>query len=574
VKPAAALLALILALVAPPSAGANAEEPAELLPGMSGVVRTALLGDIVEEIPLTFLGTYENVLGPGFDLHLVQLEGPLAEKIGVANGMSGSPVYIEGELIGALAYRLGFMPRVPVAGVTPIKDIRNSRLSEPPAAKSGDGVASPIGTPVQMSNVSSLVREWAEPQLKELGFMPVSGGGVGEADAGAQNLEAGSPIGIELVRGDLNIAATGTVTLVESDRVYAFGHSFLSAGRIELPMVAANVVHTLADAAGSVKLTSIGPEIGTFTEDRLSAIVGSKGVKARMMPVDLRISGASYGEQSFHFELARQTRMAPLLAALVVANSLSNNLGYDQKATLLASGNIRFADLSDLPIEMAFANDGTPPVGLTLAQAVQRRLEDIWTNPFFLPEVEGLDLEIEILPEVHRYHLDALLYDRGPLRPGQNLEVQCLLRRYRGEARTETLTLQLPPDLPDGTTLTLAVGSPAQIQRALGRPIAERLRSSRDLETTLRALSDMRSPHRLTAVLFRKRGAVVTRGTAFEQLPPTAEHLLATRSSTGTASRAAVSSLVHAEIELDGPVGGGLQVKLRVDSALDAEEKQ
>jgi len=562
------LLALAITLTVALSPANHAATSTDLLPGKSGVVRTVLKGHTIEEIPLTFLGTYENVLGPGFDLHLVQLEGPIAESVGVANGMSGSPVYIDGELIGALAYRFGFMPRVPVAGVTPIERILDAARLGPLAAPAVDAVASPIGTPIQMGSMCGLVREWAEPQLRELGFIPVAGGSSGETAAAPQELVPGSPVGAELMRGDLAIAATGTVTLVDGDRVYAFGHPFLGAGRVEIPMISAEIVHTLADITGSLKLTSPGHEIGMFTEDRLSAIVGSIGARARMIPVDLHVSGEGYGEQSFHFEMVRHARLSPLLAAAAVANALSSNLGLDQKATMLATGRVRVTGMPDLPLEMAFAGEGAPPAGLAIAVALQARLVELWANPFTFPEVEGLQLEVKVEPDVHRYRLDALHYDRRPLQAGQMLEVQCVLRKYRGDTRTETLRLQVPPGLADGTALTLAVGSPAQIDRALGRQIAARMRSARDLGSTLKALGDMRSAHRLTAVLFSKEGGVVSRGAAFEQLPPTAEHLLATRSAAGGGSRKAVSSLVRTEVELNGPVEGGLTVRLLVASIL------
>jgi hypothetical protein len=568
------VLAFTIMLGAALSPADLAATTTDLVPGKSGVVRTVLKGRTIEEIPLTFLGTYENVLGPGFDLHLVQLQGPVAESVGVANGMSGSPVYIDGELIGALAYRFGFMPRVPVAGVTPLEQILDASRLGPPAVQEENAVASPIGTPIQMGGMSGLVREWVEPQLRELGFIPVAGGASGETSAAPQELVAGSPVGAELMRGDLAIAATGTVTLVDGDRVYAFGHPFLGAGRVEIPMISAEVVHTLADIAGSLKLTSPGREIGMFTEDRLSAIVGLIGARARMIPIDLSVSGEGYGEQSFHFEMVRHSRLSPLLAAAAVADALSSNLGLDQKSTMLAAGRVRVAGMPDLPLEMAFAGEGAPPAGLAIAVALQTRLVELWSNPFTFPEVEGLELVVEVTPEVHRYRLDAMHYDRGPLQAGQTLEVQCLLRKYRGDTRTETLRLQVPPGLADGTALTLAVGSPAQIDRALGRQINARMQSARDLGSTLKALGEIRSAHRLTAVLFSKGGAVVSRGAAFEQLPPTAEHLLATRSAAGGRSRKAVSSLARTEVELDGPVEGGLAVKLLVDSDLEAEKKE
>jgi hypothetical protein len=550
------------------------ESPSGLVPGMGGVLRTALQGDNIEEIPLTFLGTYENVLGPGLDLHLVQLEGPTADRIGVANGMSGSPVYVEGELIGALSYRLGSLPRDPVAGVTPIDDILNASRRGSSSAPEADRVTSPIGTPVQLGGMSGPAREWTEPKLRELGLVPVAGGQTGGSIASPSTLEAGSPVGVELVRGDLGIAATGTVTLVDGDRVYAFGHSFLGEGRMELPMISVGVLHTLADLAGSLRLASLGPEVGMFDEDRLSAIVGRTGSRARMLPVDIRISGADYGEQNFHYEIARHRLLSPILTAAVVANSLTSNLGFDEETTMLASGRVSLAGIDDLPLEMAFTGAGAKPAGLAVAQALHERLSQLWSNPFSFPEVEALELDVDVVAGLRSYRLDGLRYDRGPLRSGQKLDVHCVLRGYRGGTRTEKLTLEVPSTLPERTVLTLAVGPPAQIERALGRPIGRRLESAGDLGSMVRALGEIHSARRLTAVLIRRAGGAVAHGRAFEQLPPTAEHLLATDSLAGSSGRVSLSTLARAEIELDGPVDGGLAVHLLVDSALEPEEEE
>jgi hypothetical protein len=537
------------------------------------VLLTAIQGTFIEEIPVEFIGTYEDVLGPGHDLHLVKLLGPLADSIGVARGMSGSPVYIEGRLIGALSYRLGFLPTEPVAGVTPIEDIVDAVKTAGSSTPAEGGVAAPIGTPVQMGGVVGPVRQWAEPMMRELGFVPVIGGHSSEDDSSEFELQPGSPVGVQLVRGDLTIGATGTVTWVDGERIFAFGHPFLGSGRIELPMIAAEVLHTLADEAGSLKLAKLGPEVGMFVEDRLSAIVGYKGSRARMIPMELEVSGSAYGEQSFNFEIARHTRLAPLMSGIVVANTLQRNLGRDRRSTMMASGRIRLNGLPDLPLEMAFAGDAAGNPGIGIAQALMQLLTQLWLNPFSYPEVDGIELKVEVQDEAHLYRIDTLLYDRGPLRPGQTLEVQCALQKYRGEKIKKKFGLQIPRGLPRGTVLTLAIGPPAKIDQALGRPIVERLRSARDLPAALRALSELKSSHRLTAVLYKEAGGVVSRGAAYEQLPPTAEHLLATRAATDATKRTRYSPLARSEIEMNGPVEGGLAVRLLVDSNLEAQEE-
>jgi hypothetical protein len=562
------------AALAAASAAAPVPEHSDPEPGARGVALTTLRGSDVEEIPLTFLGTQRNALGPGYDLHLVMLEGDLADHVGVAAGMSGSPVYIDGELVGALAYRVGFMPREAVAGVTPIRDILSAaRSAPPPQTGEEQALAVPIGTPVQLGGLVGPIREWLAPRLRERGFVPIAGG----SDAGdviAGELRAGAPVGVELVRGDLGIAATGTVTLVDGDRVYAFGHSFFGDGRVEMPMTSVEVIHTLADVAGSFKLSRMGPELGVITEDRLSAVVGRTGRRARMIPLDLVVSGASYGERRFHFEVARHATLAPLLSGVAVANSLTADLGHEREATMLVTGRVRIREAEDLPLDLAVAGEGVPDTGLSIAGEIQRTLGALWRNPFAPLEVEGIELQVSVAPEARLYRVEALQYDRGPLRPGEVLDLQCVLRKYRGETVTRRFRLPIPRDLAGEETLVLAVGPPDQVERALGRPLDRRLSSARDLDTMIRALGEQRSAHRLTAVLFRRAGGVVSRGAEYGALPPTAERLLASRGAAGAAQRTPVALLARREIELDGPLGGGLLVRLSIDPALGSDEEK
>lgn len=271
---------------------------------------TALQGNDIQEVPLTFLGTYKDATGPGRDLYLVQLEGPVAEKIGVAAGMSGSPVFLDGHLVGALSYRIGTLPRDAIGGVTPVRDMRDATIASA-SGQGGGTTAKPIRTPILGGGLVGPVRDWLAPQLEEMGFVLVSGGSGGpETGDDGTTLQPGSPVGVALVRGDMTIAATGTVTWVDEDRVYAFGHRFLGSGRTEMPMLAAEVLHTVPDMIGSVKLAQVGAEVGAILDDRLTAVVGRLGMQARMIPVDLVVRGADYGEQTFHFELVQNTTLA------------------------------------------------------------------------------------------------------------------------------------------------------------------------------------------------------------------------------------------------------------------------
>jgi len=536
-----------------------------LVPGARGSVVTVLEGKRRIEIPLTYLGTYRNFSGPGYDLHLVQLEGPEAERVGVAAGMSGSPVYFDGKMIGALAYRLGFMPKTAIGGVTPIEDILDAAREEQQGQPSDSGI-SPIATPVSAVGLSSGARAWLAPHLAEAGLMLSAGGAGGDGGSAERSLEPGSPVGVELVRGDMRIAATGTVTWVEGDRVYAFGHPFLGSGRVEMPMVSAEVIHTLADLAGSFKLSNIGGELGAVVEDRHAAIVGQMGRRARMIPVDLSVHGADYGDADYSFEVIRSPTLAPVLSAVSVMTALQTSAGYSQTATLMARGRVRMRDLPDLPLEMAVAGTaGSDPSGLLAAELVGI-LGALWRSPFGDPGVLGIELAVEARREIVRYKLEELHYDREALRPGDTLEVRCVLRPYRGDPITKLLTLQLPERLPEDGRLVLVVGNPRNVDVALGNVLSQRFRSAEDPAGYIGVLADLHAPHRLTALVVERGGAVIAGGDAYSQLPPTAERLLATRNK-GTRRRAAAySPIASAETALDGPIAGTLQIRLRVQS--------
>jgi hypothetical protein len=489
--------------------------------------------------------------------------------------MSGSPVYIDGRLIGALSYRLfgGGLPREPVAGVTPIEDILDAARSRTVTAGRDAAALSPIGTPVLLGGMIGPVREWVGEQLEEMGFVLVGGGEAEDVASIPTELRPGSPLGVTLVRGDFNVAFTGTVTWVDGDRVYAFGHPVLGTGRVEMPMVSAEVIHTLGDLGGSIRLSNVGAELGAIVEDRLTAVVGRTGVRARMIPVDLRVSGAAYGESSFRFELARSTTLTPLLAGMVVANALIANTGYDQEATVRADGAIRLAGLPDLPVEMAFAGEGITDPSIAVAAVLQQTLNGLWRNPFDEVEVDGIDLRVAVEPEVRRYRVDAVLYDRDPLRPGDTLTLRCVLSRYREESVTRELTLDVPAGVPPGSRLSVAVGSPLDVERALGGPTAERLRSAEDLESAIRVLGERRSAHRLRAVLFHETPAVISRGAIYDDLPPTAARLLSAPGASRRDARRRLSRLSSAELEMDGPIEGGLTLRLQVDSGSGSKEE-
>lgn len=557
-------------------------------PGDAGTARTVLSGDAIEELPVRFIGALDGALGPGIDLYLVELLGEVGETVGVANGMSGSPVYFEGRLFGALSYRMGAFPERAIAGVTRIEDMRAADLamlpSSPPAVADAEldapgaaGGLRPIATPVAYSGLTPRVREWLDRELAPYGWVLAPGGASstgdaasadpgaeGAADGPAPVLLPGSAVGVELVRGAISLAATGTVTSVDGDVVLAFGHPFFGSGNVRAPLVAASVVHTLSDRAGSQKLSNVGREVGATVGDRTTAIVGRLGARAPMVPLRVEVVDPRTGSETYRFEVISGAPMSPSMFGASIASALSDRLGFETDVTAFATGSVRLADYPDVPIDLAFSSDrGGHPV-FRVAQGVQQVLGTLASNRFRDVYPTAVDLRVELRPGAQSYRLVELLYPRDGVEPGETLEVTVVMERRRGETLERTLSLRVPEGTEAGTRLALAVGSPRDVESVSGEPIGSRRSTATGIEELVATFANPRGEHRLTAMLFRRDPAVVAGGAVFGQLPPTIRSLVKGARPSREQRALGFVPVATAETSLDGPVYGGLAGGMRV----------
>jgi hypothetical protein len=507
------------------------------------------------------------------------LKGDVGAEIGVAAGMSGSPVYINDELIGALSYRMGVMPRKAIAGVTPIATMLDAAQQAATTAPTS-ALARPIRTPLMTAGLHPALKEWAHEQLEAFGLEWSDGGAVssgGASSAAGQPLEAGGPVGIALVRGDWTFAATGTVTLVDGDTVYAFGHPFVGNGSVEYPMVQAEVVHTLADSSGSQKLANVGAEIGMIVDDRLTAVVGRLDLRARTIPMSVTIQwpqGSPPGTTATaEMEVVDAPGLTPILVSLGVSNTILRRVDYENDVTVLAQGEIAFSGGRTLPFELSASGSNAVDPSSQIASQLQQTLGTLWNNPFEKAQVESIDVNISVEPSQRSYFLETLHYDREAVQPGATVEVQCVLKPWRGDAIKRTLQLTVPHGVSSGTGLRIAVGTPDQIQRALGNPLAARLQSSNDLGDVISVLGQLQATHRLVAILYQNSPTVTRDGVTYSDLPPTAAHLLSRGARVGGVSRSRVSLLGRAEIEMDGPIKGGLSMRVQIAGGSGDEEQ-
>jgi hypothetical protein len=502
------LAALLLVSAAVSLAAAEKQEILPLdqvKPGMKGVAYTIFAGDQIEKFDLEVIGVLPNLIGPKQSIILVQLKGPKVEHTGVVAGMSGSPVYIDGKLVGALSLKFGIFTKEPIAGVTPIENMleiqsatepqRAGNSTTPVAAGTpgqepnlqfaadsttkqyrlpaelaqrvgagGGAYLSPIETPLVFSGFHAAALGRFAEQLTGYGMVATQGGTSAPRPDEA-HLEPGDMVGMVLVRGDLSIQAACTVTLVTSERVFACGHPFLGFGAIQMPMSRARVVTTLSSALASTKIVNSGGVIGTITQDRLTAVMGRIGAAPRMIPVELTIATPAV-EKKFHFELMENPKLTPLLVAITAFNGLVSNTAYGEGATFRLTGGIDIAGHSRVNLENMFApTDLFMPDGVFVVGTVQNVFTRIFSNPYEAARIEGVTLRVESIPERRVAGIENAWSEKSEAQPGETVNVKVLLRPYRGAAVIQEVPITIPPQAARGTALRILVSDSETLNR-------------------------------------------------------------------------------------------------------------
>jgi len=580
-----ALLAFSAALC-PGSGVALAQESNEILPlsqvraGMQGYAYTIFAGDQVEKFNLEVIGVLENFLGPKQSIILVQLKGPKVEHTGVVAGMSGSPVYLDGKLAGALSLKLGIFTKEPIAGVTPIQDVLNppsqatapqgatQQLGLPSEASTRTGLPSgsalePIETPLVFSGFQPAALQQFANQLQGYGFVAAQGGTASpRPDDG--RLVAGDMAGMVLVQGDASINSACTVTAVQADRVYLCGHPFLSLGDIQIPMARSRVVTTLSSDLASTKIVNVGGSIGTITGDHLTAVTGKLGAPPAMIPLDLTllVSGAEPAKQkSLHFELVNHPKLTPLLVALTTFSGLTQNSLYGEGTTLHLSGEIRLQGHAAVQIENTFApGDSLSPDGLPIALTMQNVFTRLFLNTFEPAKVARIVLRVESVPGRKSFAIE-----KGEAAPGETLRVRVLLRPYRGAARVEETTVRVPEQVARGTTLRILVCDADLLNRASrGFAFAGAGSGPTGLDQLIALLNRERRNDRLYVGLFVPAPTLLWDDKELPNVPLSQINILDGRPTPGSVQVLRESLANEASIPLGGPVSGVISLNLQV----------
>jgi hypothetical protein len=555
----------------------------EVRGGMQGYAYTIFAGDQIEKFDLEVIGVMPNFLGPKQSIILVELKGPKVEHTGVVAGMSGSPVYLEGKLAGALSLKLGIFTKEAIAGVTPIEDVLR------PPTQSAEGQTVPqqftlpndtlarnslpsgsslerIETPLIFSGFQPAAVEQFAPQLQNYGFVAAQGG-TAAPEPDDKKLAAGDMAGMVLVSGDASINSACTVTAVQGDRVFLCGHPFMNLGDIQMPMSRSRVVMTLSSSLASTKIVNSGAAIGTITGDHLTAVTGKLGAAPAMVPLDLSfISGSA--EKKLHFEIINHPKLTPLLVAVTAFNGISQNSIYGEGTTLHLTGEIRLQGHTPVQIESSFApGDSLSQDSLPLALAIQNVFGRLFTNNYEVPLVEHIELRVESQPGRKSYTIESAWLEKGEAAPGEDVRVRVMLQPYRGQARVEETTVHVPDQAARGTTLRVLVSDADWLNRAsrgfnfAGMPGAG---GPEGLDQLIALLNRERRNDRLYVGLFAPAPTLVWDDKELPNVPLSAINVIDGRPTPGSVQVLRESLASEASIPLGGPVAGLISLNLQV----------
>jgi hypothetical protein len=453
----------------------------EIKAGMKGVAYTVFQGTQPEPMDLTVLGVLKNANGPKGDIILIRLEGKKPDYTGVVAGMSGSPVYIDGKLVGALAFRIGQFSKEPIAGVTPIADMleinamdqsvapaeaksiapsvdsATSKTSGPGTAPDMNGVAkvtnmlTPIETPLVFNGFSEDAVKMFAPQFAAAGIVPVMGAGSVTDDKQPEPLEPGSAVSAILVRGDLNIAATCTVTYMDPTRLLACGHPLLQYGQVDMPMTKATVIATLPSPLNAFKIVNTTEEVGTFVQDRHMGILGRFGTQPQMIPVTLSIHGGKTSK-TFHYEVLNNAKLTPVAIMATAYSALQGLNEYGEDITYRFAGQINVNGFPQVNMQdMYTPTDTGAPTAFAVALGLGERFGQIYDNPYAKPKIDGVNLDFDLVHERRWARLDTVRTDVTEARPGDEIVVEASLLPYRGDRIVRQIPIKIPTSTPKGT---------------------------------------------------------------------------------------------------------------------------
>ena len=554
----------------------------ELRPGMKGIAWSVFSGSVPEEFGIEIIGVLPGFTGPRQSTIIAKLSGKNVDRTGVFAGMSGSPVFIDGRLVGAVAYSFPFA-KEPICGITPIEqmiDIFESAMPKAarqpravsmtelaradwkpalpkPTVTGGPLVASvaagsplapymgqqiqPIATPVVFTGISQETLSLFSNELTQAGLLPVSGvGGASPitplSSFNENTLTPGTSVSVQLVRGDYSVAASGTVTFRNGERIYAFGHPFLGLGGADMPMTESSVITVIPNAFNSFKLAVPGNMVGTISQDRATGIFGQLGHAAKMIPVTLNLHTSRNRDEKFSFEMVNDEYLTPLLMTISVFNSINARERSLGESTVSVRGSINVDGQPPIQLERRFS---AANASLLAAGAVANPISDLLNSGFDDVTIRGITLDISASEEAEAATLERISLDRTEVSSGDTVELQAYIRSDAGKLFVQRIPVQIPAEAPAGQ-LMITVGDGAALQESS----AAKSFVPANLSQLVTAINKVKKNDRLYLRLQRPTPGVVIGSSELPNLPPSTVATLNSDRSSGGYS-ALTTSLVY-----------------------------
>ena len=544
----------------------------ELKEGMRGTAWTVFRGTQPEEFNVEILGVVPGAIGPKQDMIVGRLSGGQADRTSVFAGMSGSPVYIDGRLVGAISYSFPFS-KEPICGITPIEQMlaifeKNQNLQpkpkqpravsfaeltsttwQPSFPKNATVTSSllvgvntnsplnamvgqafqPIATPLAFSGFSQETLNLFAPQLAAVGLFPVSAGG-GAAritplkEANEKTLLGGTSVSMQLTRGDYSLAASGTVTFRDGEKIYAFGHPFLNLGSSDLPMSESHVVTVIPNLNNSFKLAVPDSMVGSMTQDRATGVFGNLGQAPKMIPVKINLQTSRNQQQTLNFEVAKDTFLTPLLLNIAIYNAIIANERGLGDSTVEIAGEIKLKGQSPIKLERRF--DGANASQFA-ALSVAIPVNVLFQSRFEMVEISEVNLNITSLDGSNSATLERIALDRIAVKAGETFEVQAFVRTDTGKNFSQKIPVTIPADTPAGI-LSVTVGDGGSLQATS----AAKQFVPKDLGELVKTINQLKKNDRLYVQTHRVTNGAIIGANELPNLPPS---MLATLNNDRTA---------------------------------------
>lgn len=527
--------------------------------GMKGKSLTVFRGSKPEEFDVEILGVLPGGVGPKQDLIIGKISGGPADRTAVFAGMSGSPVYIDGKLIGAISYSFAFSKEA-ICGITPIQqmiDIFEQRdvKAEMPAARSYSfselasaqwqpempfgtggqgGIVSgvsqnsammsvagqtfkPIGVPLTFTGIRQETLDLFAPQLLRAGLVPVAAVG-GSAEIGPMKkadettLRGGDSVSMHLARGDYSLVSSGTVTMRDGEKIYAFGHPFLSLGTSELPMAESSVVTVIPNMSNSFKLAVPGQTVGTMTQDRATGVFGKLGQAPQMIPVKITSRSSRDSTETINVEVAKDEFLTPLLLNIAVVNTLLAQERSIGDTTVVMNGEIKLNGKPSIKLQRKFAGGSATmlaagSVALPVNTLMKSRFEDL--------KISGIELDLRTTDGSETATLDRALIERKEVKAGDTINVELFARTTSGRTYRHIVPVKIPEDAAAGG-LSIVIGDGNSIQKndAIQHFVAK------DLSELVQTINLAKTPDRLYVRLVRTSTGAIVGSSEMPNLPP------------------------------------------------------